>query len=50
MIMVQMFIALALLAVVFVYAVLALADVDDRLDSLGYLPSERNESEAPGDE
>lgn len=50
MIMAQMFIALALLAVVFIYGVLAVTDIDDRLDSVGYQSSGRNESEAPGDE
>lgn len=50
MIAIQFCIAIALLAVVFIYGVLALTDIDERLDSVGYQPSGRNEAEAPGDE
>lgn len=50
MIAIQICIAVALLVVVFIYGVLALTDIDEQLNGLGYQPSGRNESEAPGDE
>ena len=50
MIVIQLCIAIALLAVVFIYGVLALTDIDEQLNGLGYQPSARNETEAPGDE
>ena len=50
MIAIQLCIAIALLAVVFIYGVLALTDIDEQLNGLGYQPSAKNETEAPGDE
>ena len=52
MIMAQMFIALALLAVVLIYAVLALTDIDFQPEVSGYQPlvADKSKAEAPGDE
>ena len=48
--LIQVFVALVLLALVFIYGVLALTGIDEPQGSTGYQPSCNNKTEAPGDE
>lgn len=52
MIAIQFCIAIALLAVVFIYGVLALTDIDFQPEVSGYQPlvADKSKAEAPGDE